>query len=92
MSKFNELCTALRGAVQGLLDNTNVEKIAGIAKTIDGIEAEYNSAENEAKNAKENLVKYVKEYAFKEKPDDETGTAEPPCLDDAIADAFKDLK
>lgn len=90
MSKFKELCATLRESVQGLVNETNVEKIAGVAKTIDAVEAEYETAEKETKEAKENLVKYVKEYAFKDKPEDKTGIETPPSIDDAIAEAFKD--
>lgn len=92
MGKFKELATALRGAVQNLVNDTNVEAVAGIAKTIDSMEVEYETAEKETKEAKNTLVKYVKDYAFKEKPEDNTGVETPPTLDDAIAEAFKEEK
>ena len=90
MSKFNDILTELRHSVQGLVNETNVDAIARIAKNMDSLEAEYKTAETEKQEAKENLVKYVKEYAFKEKGKDETETALPPSLDEAIENAFKE--
>ena len=90
MSKFEELVTGLRGAVQELINETNVDKIASIAQSIDNLEVEYKTAEKATQEARDSLVKYVKEYAFKEKSEDHTGTQEPPSLEDAIAEAFKE--
>lgn len=89
MAKFKETVVTLRGALQELINETNVDKIASMANTIDALEAEYDAQEKATQEARDSLVKYVKEYAFKEKAPDTTGTEEAPSLDDAIAAAFE---
>lgn len=92
MANFNEILAKAKEQLQDLVDGNNVEKIAGIAKTFDSLETEYKAVEKEKQDAKDSLVKYVKEYAFKEKEPDTTGTDLPPTIDEAIEEAFKDLK
>lgn len=87
MSKFSEILTKIRNDVQGLVSPDNVEAIAPIAKGLDTLEAEYNTAEQATKEAKESLVKYVKEYAFKDKSDLDTGIEQPMSLEDAFTQA-----
>lgn len=89
MKTFKETIATLREHTQALLNETNIEAIATVAKEIDSLEALHEQAEEELQGAKDNLVKYVKEYAFKEKSPDLTGTVETPTLDDAIEEAFK---
>lgn len=89
MSKFSEILTKIRNDVQGLVSSDNVEAIAPIAKGLDTLEEEYNISEQATKDAKENLVKYVKEYAFKDKSDLDTGIEQPMSLEDAFAKAHE---
>lgn len=89
MSKFSEILTKIRNDVQGLVSPDNVEAIAPIAKGLDTLEEEYNISEQATKDAKENLVKYVKEYAFKDKSDLDTGIEQPMSLEDAFAKAHE---
>lgn len=89
MSKFNDLMGGVRTALKGLLNETNVEQVASITKSLDDMEHEHASTEAEVQSAKDNLVKYVKEYAFKDKQVD-AGLDKPVSLDDAFADAFKE--
>ena len=88
MPKFEEIMAQMRGQMQDLLNENNVDKIAQGVKTLDALEAEYKTAQKESQDAKENLVKYVKEYAFKDKPEDSTHTEETPSLDELFEKEF----
>lgn len=90
MSKFNEAAGALRESLKSMLTNDNVEQIAALNKQIDLLEAEHKATEHEVTEAKDTLVKYVKEYAFGEKQNQDTGTEKTPSLDEAFAAAFKE--
>ena len=88
MSKFEEIMSQARGILQGLLNDSNVDKVAEGAKALDALTEEYKASEKEAQSAKDNLVKYVGEYAFKDKGSDDTHTEETPTLDDLFEKEF----
>ena len=79
----------MRGTLQGLLNDENVEKVAEGAKALDSLEAEYKTAQEEAQSAKDRLVKYVGEYAFQNKGNDDTHTEATPSLDELFEKEFK---
>lgn len=89
MNSFKELLAGVRTGLKGLLNETNVDAIASISKSLDDMEQSHATTEAECQSAKDNLVKYVKEYAFKEKSVDEH-LDNPPSLDEAFAEAFKE--
>lgn len=90
MTKYDEKANDLRNFIQALLNENNVEQIAEVSKAIDSLEEEHKKTEEELKGAKNTLVKYVKEYAFKNKSEDKTGIEKAPSLDEAFAEAFKE--
>ena len=90
MSKFNEIIAQMRGTLQGLLNDTNVDKVAEGAKALDALEAEYKTAQEEAQGAKDKLVKYVGEYAFQNKGEDNTHIEETPSLDELFEKEFQE--
>ena len=89
---FKEILQQMRTQTQALINDTNVEQVAQVAKQIDSLEEAYNAQESELQGARASLVKYVKEYAFKDKATDVTGTEKTPTLDEALAEAFKETK
>lgn len=89
MGKFADTLAILRKDVEALTGAENVEQIANIAKSLDTLEAEYKTAEKETQDAKNNLVKYVKTYAFKETSGTDTGIEQPMTLEDAFAKAHE---
>lgn len=91
MKTFAEILADLRAAITDLTTAENTEQIAGIAKSLDTLEDAHRSAEEEAKSAKENLVKYVKEYAFKKPSQDNTGIEPPVSIEDAFENATNDI-
>ena len=91
MKTFAEILAGLRAEITNLTTAENTEKIAGIAKGLDTLEEAHNSTEEEAKSAKENLVKYVKEYAFKKPSQDNTGIEKPVSIEDAFENATNEI-
>lgn len=89
MNNFKDLMAGVRTGLKGLLNENNVDAVASISKSLDDMEKVHANTEAEAQSAKDNLVKYVKEYAFKEKQVD-AGLDTPPTLDEAFAEAFKE--
>lgn len=85
---FKDKMAHIRESVKGFLNSDNVEAITALSKELDGIEAEYETARKAESDAKENLVKYVKEYAFDKPLEDSTHTEESPSLDDLITKEF----
>lgn len=92
MSKFNDAANMLRESLKGMITADNVEAIASLNNQIDILEAEHKEAQKETQEAKDTLVKYVKEYAFNEKANQDTGTEEALTLDEAFAKAFSNIK
>ena len=88
MANFKEVLAQTREQLKGLLNDSNIDQIAQANKGLDALEAEYNNAEKQASEAKENLVKYVKEYAFNDKAEDTTHTEEAPTLDELFEKEF----
>lgn len=91
MGKFADTIAILRKDVSELTSSDNVDKVAGISKNLDELEAEYNKSEEATKEAKENLVKYVKTYAFKEPVITDTGVETPLTLEEAFEKATKEM-
>ena len=91
MKTFAEILAQLRAEITELTTAENTEKIAGIAKGLDTLEDAHKSAEEEAKSAKENLVKYVKEYALKRPSQDNTGIEQPVSIEDAFENATNEI-
>lgn len=89
MSKFNEIIAQMKETLQGLLTDANVDQVAKGAKALDALEAEYKTAQEEAQSAKDKLVKYVGEYAFQNKGEDNTHIEETPSLDELFEKEFK---
>lgn len=89
MTKFEEIMAQMKGTLQSLLNDENVEKVAEGAKALEALEGEYKSALQEAQGAKDKLVKYVGEYAFNNKSEDITHTEETPTLDELFEKEFK---
>ena len=88
MSKFEEIMTQMKGTLQSLLNDENVDKVAEGAKALDALESEYKNTQQEAQSAKDKLVKYVGEYAFQNKGEDKTHTEETPSLDELFEKEF----
>ena len=88
MTKFEEKITQMKETLQSLLNDENVEKVAEGAKTLEALESEYKATQQEAQSAKDKLVKYVGEYAFKDKGEDSTHTEETPSLDELFEKEF----
>lgn len=86
--KFEEIMAQVRAILQNLLNEENVDKIAEGAKTLDSLEEAYKASQKEAQDAKENLVKYVKEYAFQDKGEDIAHIEETPSLDELFEKEF----
>ena len=91
MKTFAEILAELRAEIVELTTAENTEKIAGISKSLDTLEGVHKNAEEEAKSAKENLVKYVKEYALKKPSQDITGIETPVSIEDAFENATNDI-
>lgn len=91
MKTFAEILAQLRAEITELTTAENTEKIAGISKSLDILEDAHKSAEEEAKSAKENLVKYVKEYALKRPSQDNTGIEQPVSIEDAFENATNEI-
>lgn len=92
MSKFSDTMAQIREFLKSSLTNDNIEQTTNASKQLDTLEAEYNAREKEVSEAKDNLVKYVKEYAFDKPGEDTTHTGETPSLDDLIAKEFQETK
>ena len=92
MKTFAEILSQLRAEITELTTAENTEKIAGISKGLDTLEDVHKNAEEEAKSAKENLVKYVKEYALKKPSQDITGIETPVSIEDAFENATNEIK
>ena len=91
MKTFEEVLASLRSDIQGMASSENVEKIAEMAKSLDTLEELHKDSEKEANDAKENLVKYVKEYAFKKPSQVDTGIETPVSIEDAFDNATKEI-
>lgn len=91
MKTFAEILSQLRSDIQGMASSENVEKIAEMAKSLDTLEELHKDSEKEANDAKENLVKYVKEYAFKKPSQVDTGIDAPVSIEDAFENATKEI-
>lgn len=91
MKTFAEILAQLRAEITDLTTAENTEKIAGIAKSLDTLEDAHKSTQEEAKSAKDNLVKYVKEYALKKPSQVETGIETPVSIEDAFENATKEI-
>ena len=91
MKTFAEILSQLRQDIQGMASTENVEKIATMAKSLDTLEELHKDSEKQANDAKENLVKYVKEYAFKNPSKVDTGIEQPVSIEDAFENATKEI-
>ena len=91
MKTFADVLSQLRADIQGMASSENVEKIAEMAKSLDTLEEIHKDSEKEANDAKENLVKYVKEYAFKKPSQVDTGIESPVSIEDAFENATNEI-
>ena len=91
MKTFEEILASLRSDIQGMASSENVDQIANMAKSLDTLEELHNDSKKEAAEAKENLVNYVKTYAFKKPAQNETGIETPVSIEDAFENATKEI-
>ena len=93
---MNESFEKIKSALADATTAENAEKIAELGKMISGIESEFQKAKDEAKAAKNALVRGVMQSPVRESPksdesDNPEHLAAPPSIDEAIEMGLKEI-